>query len=553
MKGRPKPKKKVQKVKKKTINGDEQYRSIILTTPKKAVNKVKLDALYEIDRLHTQAVNAWIDKWYGRLDMVERILSGSATTVMQKDSIDVDLPSAYVQIAGNRMLDILREHYLAVQDKLASDIWKDRDLTPQYKFVYATMVRNHALFARFVDGRFTADDIISEWAESKNEYLKKAAEAYKKLTYAERMDIPVRVFYAFREIRWKWKKPYFKGGSILLDYRVFSISKAEGTTEFNLWVEITSAQPHKRVKVPFYLTGKKLDALESLFPGWQDSNQRKGLLVIRERHIHLSVPVEKNKAEPVEPLVHVGCDVGMNSPVSLHDGSRFGGDLNELVKKDYDEYLRLQAIRNKIRALKDNAEKRYEITKDPTVRKKLERKIAEYERHLLDHRWTELRRKIKATVKTEIGRAVNLLIKELPLPDHVVIILEDLSEMDASGAKRSGRGRFDLSVWARGELQEHIKRDLEWRGGRVGYVIPDYTSQKCSECGYVDKENRHGEVFRCKRCGYTDHADVNAAKNIRERFFDEELNQLASQYKWNKNLRREKIKGLLLQRANQAA
>jgi len=553
MKGRPKPKKKVQKVKKKTINGDEQYRSIVLTTPKKVVNKVKLDTLYEIDRLHAQAVNAWVEKWYDRLEMVEKVLSGSATTTMQRDSIDVDLPSAYVQIAGNRMLDILREHYLAVQDKLASDIWKDRDLTPQYKFVYATMVRNHVLFARFINGDFTADDIISDWAAGENEYLKKAAETYRKLKYAERMDIPVRVFYAFREIRWKWKKPRFKGGSILLDYRVFSISKAEGTTEFNLWVEVTSAQPHKRVKVPFYVTGKKFDMLESLFPGWQDSNRRKGLLVIRERHIHLSIPVEGKKSELASPAVHVGCDVGMNSPVSLHDGSRFGRDLNELVKKDYDEYLHLQAIRNKIRALKDNAEKRYEITKDPAVREKLEYKIAEYERHLLDHRWSELRRKIKATVKTEIGRAVNLLLKELPLSNHVMIILEDLSEMDASGAKRSSRGRFDLSVWARGELQEHIKRDLEWLGGKVVYVIPDYTSQKCSECGYVDKENRHGEVFRCKRCGYTDHADVNAAKNIRERFFDEELNQLANQYKWNKNLRREKIKGLLLQRANQVA
>jgi len=553
MKGRPKSKKKVQKIKKKTINGDEQYKSIVLTTPKKVINKVKLDALYEIDRLHAQAVNAWVEKWYSRLDMVEKVLSGRATTAMQKDSIDVDLPSAYIQIAGNRMLDILREHYLAVQDKLAADIWKDTGLSTDYKFAYATIVRNHVLFARFVNGRFTADDIISEWAKGKNKYLKKAAEAYEKLTHAERMDIPVRIFNAFREIRKKWKKPHFKGGSILLDYRVFSVSRAEETTEFNLWVQVTSAQPHKRVKVPFYVTGKKLDVLESLFPGWQDSNQRKGLLVIRDRHIHLSIPVEKNKAEPVEPHVHIGCDVGMSSPINLHDGSRFGRNLNELVKKDYDEYLRLQAIRNKIRVLKDNAEKRYEITKDPAVREKLKRKIAEYERHLLGHRWSELRRKIKANVKTEIGRAVNLLLKELPLLNHVVIILEDLSEMDISGVRRSSRGRFDLSVWARGELQEHIKRDLEWLGGRAVYVIPDYTSQKCSKCGYVDKENRHGEVFRCKRCGYIDHADVNAAKNIKERFFDEELNQLANQYKWNKNLRREKIKGLLLQRANQAA
>ncbi|MGB9826641.1 MAG: RNA-guided endonuclease TnpB family protein, partial [Desulfofundulus sp.] len=359
------------------------------------------------------------------------------------------------------------------------------------------------------------DDIIGSWVQGENEYLQKVAECYQKLSVHEKISIPISIKERFDEIRSTWKKPYFKGGSILLDYRVFSVSEAKETKEFNLWVEITSAQPYKRVKVPFYVTGKKLDMLEALFPGWQNTSQRKGLLVIRERHIHLSIPVEKEKTEPVPPLVYVGCDVGVNSPINLHDGSRFGRNLNELVKKDYDEYLRLQAIRNKFRSLKGKAERRYEITKNPVVREKLKRKIAEYGRHLSDHRWAELRRKIKATVKTEIGRAVNLLLKELPLPDHVVMVLEDLSEMDASGANRSRRGRFDLSVWARGELQDHIKRDLEWLGGRVAYVVPDYTSQKCSKCGYVDKDNRHGEVFQCKRCGYTDHADVNAAKNIK--------------------------------------
>jgi IS605 OrfB family transposase len=553
MKGPRRSKKKVQKVKKKIITGKEQYKSVNITVPKKMVNKTKLDALYEIDRLHAQAVNAWIDRWYNRLEMVEKILSGTATTTMQSESINISIPTAYIQIAGNRMLDILREHYLAVQDKIASDIWKEEKLPAEYKFVYAVFARNITLFSRFINGNFFVDDVIDSWASGGNEYLQKAAECYKKLSIQEKSRIPVQIKEKFFEIRATWKKPCFTGGSIFLDYRVFSISEAENTTEFNFWVEITSKQPRNRISVPFYITGKKRDILDALFPNWLNTNRRKGLLVIRGRHIHLSIPVEKEKVEPVLPIAYIGCDVGISSPISLHDGSRFGRNLNELVKKDYDEYLRLQAIRNKIRALKERAEKRYEITKNPRVREKLQRRITEYERHLSDHRWVELRRRIKATVKTEIGRAVNLMLKELPLLNHVVIILEDLSEMDVSGAKRTKRGRFDLSVWARGELQNHIKEDLEWRGGKVVFIVPDYTSQKCSKCGYVDKGNRHGDVFRCKRCGYTDHADVNAAKNIKERFFDEEIKQLVKKYSWNKDLRREKIKGLLLQRANQAA
>ncbi|WP_297216731.1 zinc ribbon domain-containing protein, partial [Thermoplasma sp.] len=46
------------------------------------------------------------------------------------------------------------------------------------------------------------------------------------------------------------------------------------------------------------------------------------------------------------------------------------------------------------------------------------------------------------------------------------------------------------------------------------YVNPKYTSQKCSICGYTDKNNRHGSVFRCNNCGFELHADLNASRNI---------------------------------------
>ncbi|WP_254591238.1 transposase [Methanocella conradii] len=43
------------------------------------------------------------------------------------------------------------------------------------------------------------------------------------------------------------------------------------------------------------------------------------------------------------------------------------------------------------------------------------------------------------------------------------------------------------------------------------------TSRTCSDCGYVDKNNRHGQVFKCLACGHEENADINAAKNIRQR------------------------------------
>ena len=49
----------------------------------------------------------------------------------------------------------------------------------------------------------------------------------------------------------------------------------------------------------------------------------------------------------------------------------------------------------------------------------------------------------------------------------------------------------------------------------VTKVPSQYTSQKCSCCGYTEKSNRLSQSrFVCVQCGYQENADVNAAKNI---------------------------------------
>ena len=48
------------------------------------------------------------------------------------------------------------------------------------------------------------------------------------------------------------------------------------------------------------------------------------------------------------------------------------------------------------------------------------------------------------------------------------------------------------------------------------YLIPTpYTSQRCSSCGKIDKTQRNKEKYKCS-CGHQDHADFNAAKNIKQ-------------------------------------
>lgn len=56
---------------------------------------------------------------------------------------------------------------------------------------------------------------------------------------------------------------------------------------------------------------------------------------------------------------------------------------------------------------------------------------------------------------------------------------------------------------------------------------PKNSSNECSECGYVSKENRKSQSeFKCMACEHQENADVNAAKNHKSRGYTTLLKQL---------------------------
>ena len=67
-----------------------------------------------------------------------------------------------------------------------------------------------------------------------------------------------------------------------------------------------------------------------------------------------------------------------------------------------------------------------------------------------------------------------------------------------------------------------IKNMAERIGRKYGITISltnaEYTSQQCSYCGYMHKDNRKTqEKFKCIHCGYENNADLNASINIKNR------------------------------------
>jgi IS605 OrfB family transposase len=83
-------------------------------------------------------------------------------------------------------------------------------------------------------------------------------------------------------------------------------------------------------------------------------------------------------------------------------------------------------------------------------------------------------------------------------------------------AKAALNRRIAASAWA--TLVRRTRQKAEASGAVVVLVEARYTSQTCSACGHLAAENRPSQaVFACVACGHGEHADVNAAKNVRAR------------------------------------
>lgn len=86
-----------------------------------------------------------------------------------------------------------------------------------------------------------------------------------------------------------------------------------------------------------------------------------------------------------------------------------------------------------------------------------------------------------------------------------------------------------LKNWSYYDLQTKIEYKAAEAGIAVIKVKPRYTSQRCSKCGYIDKENRQTqEHFECLKCGFKENADYNASQNLAIPKIDEIIDESLS-------------------------
>ena len=226
----------------------------------------------------------------------------------------------------------------------------------------------------------------------------------------------------------------------------------------------------------------------------------------RGEHWYVSLQTEMDVPEPLHPsMAAVGIDMGVMTFAALSDGGLIDS-LNSF--------------------------------------RKLEAKLAKEQRKLalkvkLSNNWIKQKRKVNRIHQRIANLRHDFLHKESTKisKSHAVIVVEDLQvsnmtrsakgTLEAPGryvAQKSGLNKAILDQgW--GMFRTMLEYKQLWRGGELVAVAPQYTSQRCAECGHVSPENRSSQaLFSCVACGHTDHADVNAARNILAVGLTESLN-----------------------------
>ena len=213
-------------------------------------------------------------------------------------------------------------------------------------------------------------------------------------------------------------------------------------------------------------------------------------------HWYISVQTEREVSDVIHPSTSaIGVDMGIAQFATLSDGHVFAA---------------VNSFKQKQKRLA-----RYQRT--------FSRKVK------FSQNWKKQKSKIGRLHQTIANIRKDYLHKTTTIisQNHAMIVIEDLQVKNMSKSASGNLNKPGRHVKAKSGLNRSIldqgwfefRRQIEykqvWRGGDVLAVPPQYTSQRCSCCGTVSKENRPSQAkFACIACGYQANADVNAAMNI---------------------------------------
>jgi IS605 OrfB family transposase len=262
-------------------------------------------------------------------------------------------------------------------------------------------------------------------------------------------------------------RPRFRtGAGITYDVRTMSFKGADKVSLLTLG---------GRIVVPMVVTGYQAQRLG--YPKGQCD-----LVRSKDGKWSLFVTVDVPDGPAIEPDDFIGVDLGIANIATDSDGNRYSGADVERVRRKHN--LQRQRLQRKgTRGAKKKL-------------KRLRSKEARFRRHQ--------------------NHVISKAIVESARRTGRGIALEDLKGIRERVTARGGDARNRLSGWAFAQLGAFLGYKAKLAAIPVAVVDPRDTSRTCAECGHCEKANRKNQgEFSCKACGHEDHADRNAARNIR--------------------------------------
>ena len=279
--------------------------------------------------------------------------------------------------------------------------------------------------------------------------------------------------------------------TLKLDSRLASLETSKNAHHVDYWLKLSTLNKGEPVYIPlknnpYYRellkTGEKVDFTQVCL--------RDKKLTVSPILAHDKSPLRTNEKE-------LGLDFGLVTMFTTNTGERHG--IKTFTKlKIWDELLLARA--------KELQKEGKKLSSDPYYK--------------------ALQNKIKSFFKNEIGRILNKLANK----GYAVFVVEKLDFRYTNLSKKMNRL---LTRTYRKVIKDKFVRLEEKYGITTIEVNAAYTSQECSNCGFVSKNNRKSQSgFACQCCNYKINADVNAARNIvKRRSFDIELRKYANEHK----------------------
>jgi putative transposase len=210
----------------------------------------------------------------------------------------------------------------------------------------------------------------------------------------------------------------------------------------------------------------------------------------------VSLQTEREIETPIHPSkISVGVDVGIAKLATLSNGKVFPA-----VNSFKTQQIKLATLQRRL-----SKKKKFSKNWKKAVFKvsRLHARIAHI-RHNYLHQTTDIISKNHAMV----------CVEELQIKNMSKSASGSLASPGKKVKVKSGLNKAILDQsWY--EFRRQLEYKQSWRGGMVIAVPPQYTSQTCPRCHYVEAANRKTQAqFICTRCHYQNNADVVGAINI---------------------------------------